>query len=146
MAPFRVEGGPLGDFCESLRDLVGHVLMWDEIALAVLSEAHRDRWHWSLTPVWEAEGAGRSLNRAGVAAARELPVPLLLQRFSAVSQALLGELDLYTDGQWAAPLPSKSGPVGTLGSLMQYVMTVPNVAPFWHVAVHLNQVAEVSRA
>src|SRR5438067_7757255 len=122
-APFSVEGGPLGDFCESLRDLAGHVLMWDEIALAVLSEAEHERWHWSLAPLWETPDAGQRLNRAGVAAARELPVPLLLQRFSVVTDALLGELDRYTDQQWAAPRLSGNGPTGSLGSLLQYVMT-----------------------
>jgi alpha/beta hydrolase fold len=30
-----VTAGPLGDFCDSLHDLVAHVLMWDEINLAV---------------------------------------------------------------------------------------------------------------
>jgi hypothetical protein len=33
----------LGDFCESLHDLVAHVLMWDEINLAVLAEAAAGR-------------------------------------------------------------------------------------------------------
>jgi hypothetical protein len=50
-APYRTGAGPLGDFCESLRDLVAHVLMWDEINLAVLTEARAGRGHWSLTRV-----------------------------------------------------------------------------------------------
>ena len=38
-AACHLASGPLGDFCESLHDLVAHVLMWDEINLAVLAEA-----------------------------------------------------------------------------------------------------------
>ena len=37
-ATYHLASGPLGDFCESLHDLVAHVLMWDEINLAVLTE------------------------------------------------------------------------------------------------------------
>ncbi len=71
-ASYRVASGPLGDFCDSLHDLLAHVLMWDEINLAVLSEATAGRAHWSLDPRWETPEAGRLLNRGGVAAARSL--------------------------------------------------------------------------
>lgn len=53
----RLASGSLGDFCESLRDLVAHVLMWDEINLAVVTEA----------------AAGRSLPRSGVDGTRAHP-------------------------------------------------------------------------
>ncbi len=72
-ASYRVASGPLGDFCDSLHDLLAHVLMWDEINLAVLSEATAGRAHWSLDPRWETPEAGRLLNRGGVAAARQGP-------------------------------------------------------------------------
>jgi hypothetical protein len=63
-APYQLASGPLGDFCESLHDLVAHVLMWDEINLAVLTEAAASRAHWSLDPLWETPEAGRLLNRS----------------------------------------------------------------------------------
>ena len=83
-ARYQLAGGPLGDFCESLHDLVAHVLMWDEINLAVLTEAAAGRGHWSLDPRWETPGAGRMLNRGGVEAGRLLPASLLLHRLRAV--------------------------------------------------------------
>lgn len=42
-AEYRLTSGPMGDFCESLHDLLAHVLMWDEISLAVLTEAGAGR-------------------------------------------------------------------------------------------------------
>jgi hypothetical protein len=141
-APYHVAGGPLGDACESLRDLVAHVLMWDEINLAVLTEAGRARRHWSLDPSWETREAGRMLNTSGVAAGRELPVPLLLHRFAGVRDALLAELRGYAEDQWLAPVPL-AGSAYSMGSLAQYVMTVPRAAPCWHAAIHLDKLAEV---
>jgi len=140
-AVYRVDARPLGDACESLRDLVAHVLMWDEINLAVLTEARQARRHWSLDPRWERGEAGRMLNRAGVAAGRELPVALLLHRFAAVRDALLDELRGHPEDRWLAPLPLDQA--RSIGALAQYVMTVPRAAPYWHAAIHLHKLAEV---
>ena len=144
VAPYRVAGGPLGDACESLRDLVAHVLMWDEVNLAVLTEAGRGRRHWSLDPRWETREAGQALNRGGVAAGRELPVPLLLHRFAAAGDALLAELRDYDEQRWRAPLAFDLAAAATTGSLAQYVMTVPGKAPCCHAAIHLGRLAEVA--
>src|SRR5262245_28416476 len=81
IAPYLVDGRALGDFCDSLRDLVAHVLMWDEINLTVLAEARAGRRHWSLDTRWEQPEVGALLNRSGVAAGLLLPVDLLVHRF-----------------------------------------------------------------
>src|SRR6266542_2426037 len=142
-AAYHVAGGPLGDFCESLHDLVAHVLMWDEINLAVLAEASRARRHWSLDPQWETREAGQALNAGGVAAGTELPVPLLLHRFAAVRDALVTELRSYAEDRWLAPIPLDLGPADSHRALAQPVMTVPRAAPYWHAAIHLDRLAEV---
>lgn len=144
-APYTVAGGPLGDFCESLHDLVAHVLMWDEINLAVLAEARQGRAHWSLDPRWESRDAGMRLNASGVAAGRELPTALLVHRFTTARDALVAEIQSYGADGWAQPLdPAPGGHEHSIGSLAQYVMTVPGAIPFWHAAIHLNQLPEVA--
>jgi len=127
-ARYQVAGGPLGDFCESLHDLVAHVLMWDEISLAVLSEARAGRAHWSLDPRWETPDAGRRLNRGGVAAGREVPGDLLLHRLEAVAAAAAAEVGDCGEQAWAG-----------IGPLAQRVWTVPGAPAFWHAGVHLGE-------
>lgn len=141
---YRIEGGPLGDFCESLHDLVAHVLMWDEIDLAVLADARAARVHWSLDARWEQPEVGRMLNRGGVAAGREIPSELLLHRFASVRAALLSELGALSEEQWSAPTGIEHDRAGSLGGLMQYAMTVPNRPPFWHAAIHLGLTREMA--
>lgn len=128
----RVQGGPLGDFCESLHDLVAHVLMWDEIDLAVLQEARSGREHWSIDPRWETAESGRALNRAGVAAGREFPGHLLLDRLTRARDALLEEIDGLAPDAW-------DGPTARRGALAQQAMTVPGSPAYWHAALHLQQ-------
>jgi hypothetical protein len=125
-APYRVAGRPLGDFCESLRDLVAHVTMWDEIGLAVLAEAGRGRRHWSLDERWETGSAGRALNAGGVAAGREIQVDLLVHRFDTVRGALVAELGGYTARDW-----------NRVAAIAQHAMTVPGAAAYRHAAIHL---------
>jgi hypothetical protein len=143
VAPYRVHGGPLGDFCDSLRDLVAHVLMWDEISLAVLAEAERGRAHWSLAAAWETPEVGRDLNRAGVAAGRELPVDLLVDRFADVRDALLARFAEYGDAGWTRAVDLDGVEAPTVGALAQYAMTVPGNDPYWHAAIHLGELAAV---
>jgi hypothetical protein len=130
-AEYRLESGPLGDFCESLHDLLSHVLMWDEIGLAVLTETRAERRHWSLDARWETLEAGRMLNRAGVLAGRELPAELLLHRLRTVHDAVLSEVGRYRESEW------QSG--GGIGALAQHAMTVPKAPPFVHAALHLDE-------
>jgi hypothetical protein len=120
--------GPLGDFCASLHDLVAHVLMWNEINLAVLTEADRGRDHWSLAAVFETAETGRALNRAGVAAGRLLPADLLLDRLTRTHDALLDQFAGYAEADWR----DRAGPLATR------VFTVPGRPAFWHAALHLN--------
>ena len=143
-APYQLASGPLGDFCESLHDLVAHVLMWDEINLAVLTEAATGRVHWSLDPRWETPEAGQLLNRGGVQAGRQLPASLLLHRLRAALDAVLGELGRYEGPAWtgAGQMPPLARGIG---GLAQKVWTVPGQPPFWHAAIHLSQLPPASR-
>jgi len=127
--------GPLGDFCASLHDLVAHVLMWNEINLAVLTEADRGRDHWSLAPAFETPEAGRALNRAGVAAGRLLDAGQLFDRLASTHDALLDQLTGYSEADWH----NQAGPLATR------VFTVPGRSPFWHAALHLDAVPAGAR-
>jgi hypothetical protein len=136
-AEFTLESGPLGDFCESLHDLLAHVLMWDEIGLAVLTEHRAGREHWSLDPRWETVDAGRMLNHAGVLAGRELPASLLMHRLINVRDALLTEIQRYSEAEWQA--------AEAVGELAQHAMTVPGKPPYVHAALHLDELGWLSR-
>jgi len=132
----RIAEGSFGHFCESLHDLMSHILMWDEITLAVLTEAAHGRNHWSLDPRWETPSAGRALNLGGVHAGREVAAGLLKHRLHSVSAALVAELERYDEAAWTDP--GTGGDFdGSIGALAEYVATPPDGAPYGHVARHL---------
>ncbi|MFI6920632.1 DinB family protein [Nonomuraea spiralis] len=136
-ADYLVDSGPLGDFCRSLHDLIAHVLMWDEINLAVLMEAAAGRQHWSLDPRWEDPAVGRALNIGGVEAGRHLPASLLLHRSASVHDAIVADLSRFGEESWDSP---------GLGAVTQRVWTVPGNPAYWHAAIHLGQVPSIPPA
>lgn len=136
-APYVVADGPLGHFCQSLHDLVAHILMWDEITLAVLREAAAGRTHWSLAPQWETVEAGRGLNAGGVDAGRHLPSALLIERLHSVVDALTAEMERYDEQAWTDP-STGGGFDGSIGALAEYAATPPDGSPYGHVSRHLR--------
>ena len=139
-APYRVTAGPLGHFCDSLHDLIAHILMWDEITLAVLRDAKAGRRHWSLDPRWETAEIGSALNVGGVEAGRHIPSDLLLHRFDSVGAALLAEIEQYDETSWADP-STGGGFDGSIGALAEYASTPPGGTLFGHAARHLAPAA-----
>ncbi|WP_018352774.1 hypothetical protein [Longispora albida] len=136
VAELAVRRDGLGEPLESLHDVLAHVLMWDEINLAVLTEARAGRAHWSLDARWETPAAGRLLNAGGVLAARDVPGALLAHRFRVVTDAVRAELTRYTEEEWLAPIGLKGGSVG---GLAQYVMTGPDEESYRHAIYHLDR-------
>lgn len=78
--------------------------MWDEIVLAILSEARHSRAHWSLDRLWAPVEAGRALNVGGVEAGGLLPPELVAHRFGSVWQALIAAIDEVPDVEWTGGL------------------------------------------
>ena len=136
-APYQVQAGPLGHFCDSLHDLVAHILMWDEITLAVLRDAKAGRLHWSIDPRWETAEIGSALNVGGVEAGRHIPSDLLRHRFDSVGAALVAEIEQYDEKSWSDP-STGGGFDGGIGALAEYASTPPDGIVFGHAARHLQ--------
>ncbi|GAB2556399.1 alpha/beta hydrolase fold domain-containing protein [Kribbella endophytica] len=141
-APYGVADGPLGHFCDSLHDLVGHILMWDEVTLAVLRESAAGRSHWSIDPRWETAEIGSALNAGGVEAGRHLPSGLLIERLASVVDALVAEITAYDEAAWQGQAAGGAF-VGSVGALAEYAASPPGGTPYGHVGKHLGSGGEV---
>jgi hypothetical protein len=99
--------------------------MWDEIVLAILSEARHGRAHWSLDRLWAPVEAGRALNVGDVEAGRLLPPELVVHRFGSVRQALIAAIDEVPDVEWTGGLAFRHDgeEPQTLSGLCQFAST-----------------------
>lgn len=128
----------------TLIDLLAHVCMWDEIVLAVISEARRGRAHWYLAPSWETVEAGRALNVGGIHAGREIPPELRRHRFVSVRNAVISGIREVPGEEWKAELPFRhSGWEPQTLSGLSYKINTPEADPdrvliYQHATVHLG--------
>lgn len=128
-ASYRIGDARPGEFCDSLHDLLAHVLMWDEIAIGLLQEAARGRTHWALDEECETRAARMQLSWSGVAAGRHLPAWLLLHRLVSARSALGSELRSVDPRAWAS----------AVGDVVRDALTAAGARPFWRAAHHLEQ-------
>ena len=85
------------------RDLMGHILVWQEAALASAKElamseqsATQDR----LNAEWDDAGAGDRMNAEALERFRALPIAELRSRFRDVSGELRGYLTVVPESRW----------------------------------------------
>lgn len=141
--PYPVVYNPLGDDPMTLLDIVAHVIMWDEINLAVLTEARAGRAHWSLRTPWENPQAASALNAGGIVAGRLLTADLVIDRFLSVRAATIATIEQTPPEQWSAPLPfSCPGDDRSLAGLCGYVNTPESdhtgAYTYRHTVIHLG--------
>lgn len=143
--PPEIHHNPLRPEPITITDLVIHVSMWDEIVLAVLTEAQAGRAHWYVDPRWETRDCGRALNAGGVAAGRLLPPELARDRFRTVRDALIAATAAVDPGLWHEDLPFRhSGDEPQTLAGLCYRVNMPEADPtrskvYQHASVHLGR-------
>lgn len=129
-APYRVDGQRSGEFCDSLHDLLAHILMWDELALAVLSEARGGRLHWLVDARATSPEVATQISQAAAVAAGLLPPWLILHRLVSARDALTAEVGRVAPADWD----------GIIGRCFAEALTASGGPAFWHAAQHLRKV------
>lgn len=85
------------------RDLMGHILLWQEHALASAKELAINEQSPTITRIdaeWEVPGAGDRINDEGMARFRALPLDELRRRFSETAGELRGYLTVVPESRW----------------------------------------------
>ena len=85
------------------RDLMGHVVLWQEAALATAKElaiSQTSRTKERLDAEWDRPGAGDRLNEEGVERFRAMPISEVRKAFSDTAGELRGYLTVVPEARW----------------------------------------------
>ena len=85
------------------RDLMGHVLLWQEAALATAKELALGEGSPTMERVeaqWAAAGAGDRMNEDGITRFRSMPIAEVRTLFHTVSGELRGYLTVVPESRW----------------------------------------------
>ena len=131
-----VRRGAIGGGEWSLKDLLGHVAHWEELALETISRARADG---AITRV--ALGDVDEENAKDVARKLDWPLDRVRNEASSTHQKLLAEIRSTSEEDWNRALPFDGGGERTLGGMLGSVLGAPN-RPFGHAWAHLRDLEE----
>jgi uncharacterized protein (TIGR03083 family) len=124
-------GRPLVDWWTT-KDLLGHVTMWEQVALKFIREYKQDGAPKQLGIKDDADLDRH--NKRGVAMRRDLPFARVREELEATYRDLVAAIESLSDADLAKPLPPPWGEGATLDRLIA-------VNSYQHVPEHVAQIA-----
>jgi hypothetical protein len=133
-------GGPgtLGGGDWAPKDLMGHIALWEELALQTV-----DAWRGGIAPA-TAEKDTDELNAENQAAQAATSVTELRARAASAHAAVLAVVHSLSDADWNAPLSWPNAEPVSLGERLGSVLAAPG-RPFGHAYAHLDELREFCR-
>jgi len=130
--------GTLGGGDWAPKDLMGHIALWEELALQTV-----DAWRAGVAPA-SAEKDTDELNAENQAAQAATSVPELRARAASAHAAVLAVVHSLSDADWNAPLSWPNAQPITLGERLGSVLAAPG-RPFGHAYAHLDDLRTLCR-
>jgi hypothetical protein len=133
-------GGPgtLGGGDWAPKDLMGHIALWEELALQTV-----DAWRAGVAPA-AAEKDTDELNAENQAAHATASVSALRARAASAHAAVLAVVNSLSDADWNAPLSWPNAEQVSLGERLGSVLAAPG-RPFGHAYAHLDDLRAFCR-
>jgi uncharacterized damage-inducible protein DinB len=120
----------------SLKDLLGHLAHWEELALETISRSRADG---AITRV--AVDDVDEENAKDIARKLDRPLDRVRSEASSTHEQLLAEIRSTSEDDWNRPQPFDGGGKRTLGGMLGSVLGAPG-RPFGHAWAHLRELEE----
>ena len=120
----------------SLKDLIGHLAPWEELALETISRTRADG---SITRI--ALDDVDAENARDIARKAEWPIATVRKGAAATHEQLVADLREMADDEWRTPRPVAGGGERTLGDMLGSVLGAPG-RPFGHAWAHLQELKD----
>lgn len=128
--------GTMGGGDWSVKDLIGHVASWEEIALESLAQWRAGRKPGIEESVFDTPGAIDRLNAENLERKRPLEPRTIREQADETHSRLLDEIRQMTDEEWGARASYDTERRKRLGDLLGSILGAPR-QPFGHAFAHL---------
>lgn len=120
----------------TLKDLLGHIAMWEQVALQFIAESKQDG---APKPLGLNDDAAiNAHNKRGVTIRRDWPLARGRAEFDAAHRDLLAAIESLSDADLSTPLPAPWGKGATLEQLIA-------INSYEHISEHIAQISETVR-
>jgi len=120
----------------TVKDLLGHIALWEQVALKFIREYKHDGVPKQLG-IKDDDDLDR-YNKRGVAMRRDLPFDVVRAELDATYHDLIAEIESLNDADLTKPLPAPWGEGATLERLIA-------VNSYQHVPEHIEQITALKR-
>ena len=129
----------------SFKDLLAHLVCYEQITLEAIVEWREGRRHWAIEALRDAR-RGREIHFGGIEEREGLNLGEQLDEYRRVSQALEHEIDRMTEAEWRGSAPYADGLGTDLGGMIEGIMVLPPRPPYRHLPVHVPDTAQYIRS
>jgi hypothetical protein len=118
----------------TVKDLLGHIAMWEQVAIKFINEYKRDGVPQMLGI--EGDAAIDACNKRGVVLRRDLPLARVRAEFDAAHHDLIAAIETLTDADLVKPLPQPWGKSATMERLIA-------INSYQHNPEHIEQIGNL---
>jgi hypothetical protein len=133
----RVSRGLFPGQESTILALIGHLQLWESIALEALHSFLEGQEPWICDSAYDTFEAGAKLNLDCDAQKRQWSVRRSLQSWAQTAASLEAALAGLSDSQWRYAAAYRPANPEDLGGLLESLLTAPRERPFEHLANHL---------
>lgn len=120
----------------SVKDLLGHVAAWEQLALDALGSWREGRMP-EAERIFTQQGGVDLFNAQSVPAKAPLPLDEIRAEWERTHGTLVGAIEGMTDDEWREKAPYPTEWRGTLGELLGSITGAPK-RPFGHAFAHIE--------
>jgi hypothetical protein len=145
LRPDSIRYGLYWDQHLSFKDLIAHLLTYEELSVQTIDAWQRGEKHPAIDDM-QSEMSSRRIHYAGIENRREMPLPEVLQLWEHTQAKLMGKFDTLSDEDWYGEAPFSTPDPLDLGGALEIILVAPPRPPYRHLPVHIPDVQEYIQA
>ena len=124
----------------SCKDLLAHLICYEELTLEAVADWKTDAKHWVIDTVKDAHSS-RDIHYGCIADREHLSLHTQIAEYRQVSTRLEQALEEMSDAQWHEPAPFAYSGNSNLGGMIESIMVTPPRPMYRHLPVHVPNTA-----
>ena len=143
--PDTIQHGMYYDQECSFKDLLAHLICYEQYTFEAIGEWRQGREHWAIKAVKDSR-QGREIHYGGIAERAHLSLADQLTEYRQVSAELERAIEAMSEAEWRGAAPYAADDNTDLGGMIESIMVLPPRPMYRHLPVHVPDAANYIRS
>lgn len=123
----------------SFKDLLAHLMSYEELSLAALADWRAGKKHWAIDTLQNEREAIR-VHFEGIAARKPHPLAQVIGDWQRFQAEIVREIREMSDTEWKSPPPFANSYPLDLSGVFEIIICAPPRPPYRHLPVHIPNI------